>query len=134
MKSAKDEVSICAISGPVGTYNSIDPSIEKYVAAKLGLKNENVSTQVIPRDRHAMFFLTLGIVASSVERLSTEIRHLQRTELLEVEEYFEKNQKGSSAMPHKRNPILSENLTGISRYIRSSVIPVSYTHLRAHET
>ena len=123
MKYAKDEVSICAISGPVGTYNSIDPSIEKYVAGKLSLKNENVSTQVIPRDRHAMFFLTLGIVASSVERLSTEIRHLQRTELLEVEEYFEKNQKGSSAMPHKRNPILSENLTGISRYIRSSIIP-----------
>jgi adenylosuccinate lyase len=123
MKSVKDEVSICAISGPVGTYNSIDPSIEKYVAGKLGLKKENISTQVIPRDRHAMFFLTLGVIASSVERLSTEIRHLQRTELLEVEEYFEKNQKGSSAMPHKRNPILSENLTGISRYIRSSVMP-----------
>ena len=123
MKSAKDEISICAISGPVGTYNSIDPSVEKYVANKLGLKHESVSTQVIPRDRHAMFFLTLGIIASSIERLSTEIRHLQRTELLEVEEYFEKNQKGSSAMPHKRNPILSENLTGISRYIRSSVIP-----------
>ena len=123
MKLAKDEISICSISGPVGTYNSIDPSVEKYVASKIGLKNETVSTQVIPRDRHAMFFLTLGTIASSIERLSTEIRHLQRTELLEVEEYFEKNQKGSSAMPHKRNPILSENLTGISRYIRSSVIP-----------
>ena len=133
MKSAKDEVSICAISGPVGTYNSIDPSIEKYVAAKLGLKNENVSTQVIPRDRHAMFFLTLGVLASSVERLSTEIRHLQRTELLEVEEYFEKNQKGSSAMPHKRNPILSENLTGISRYIRSSVVPAMENITLWHE-
>ena len=123
MESAKDEVAICAISGPVGTYNSIDPSIETYVATKLGLKSENVSTQVIPRDRHAMFFLTLGVIASSVERLSTEIRHLQRTELMEVEEYFEKNQKGSSAMPHKRNPILSENLTGIARYIRSNMIP-----------
>ena len=123
MESAKDEISICAISGPVGTYNSIDPNVEKYVAEKLGLKCENLSTQVIPRDRHAIFFSTLGVIASSIERLATEIRHLQRTELLEVEEFFEKNQMGSSAMPHKRNPILSENLTGIARYIRSAVIP-----------
>jgi len=123
IKLAKDEISICSISGPVGTYNSIDPDIEKYVAKKLDMKNEDVSSQIIPRDRHAMFFLTLGVIASSIERLSTEIRNLQRTEILEVEEYFEKNQKGSSAMPHKRNPILSENLTGIARYIRGSVIP-----------
>jgi len=120
---ATEDIAICAISGPVGTYNSIDPSVEKYVAEKLELNVENISTQIIPRDRHAFFFATLGIIASSIERLSIEIRHLQRTELLEVEESFEKGQKGSSAMPHKRNPILSENLTGISRYIRSAVIP-----------
>ena len=120
---ATEEISICAISGPVGTYNSIDPSVEKFVAEKLKLKVENISTQIIPRDRHAYFFATLGIIASSIERLSVEIRHLQRTELLEVEEFFNKGQKGSSSMPHKRNPILSENLTGIARYIRSGVIP-----------
>ena len=120
---ATEDISICAISGPVGTYNSIDPSVEKFVAKKLNLKTENISTQVIPRDRHAFFFATLGIIASSIERISVEIRHLQRTEILEVEEFFDKDQKGSSAMPHKRNPILSENLTGISRYIRSAVIP-----------
>jgi adenylosuccinate lyase len=120
---ATEDISICAISGPVGTYNSIDPSVEKFVAKKLNLKTENISTQVIPRDRHAFFFATLGIIASSIERISVEIRHLQRTEILEVEEFFDKGQKGSSAMPHKRNPILSENLTGISRYIRSAVIP-----------
>ena len=123
LKSAKKEISICSISGPVGTYDSVDPSIEEYVAKKLNLSTENVSTQVIPRDRHAIFFSTLSILASSIERLSTEIRHLHRTEILEVEEYFYDDQKGSSAMPHKRNPVLSENLTGLSRYIRSSIIP-----------
>ena len=123
LEYAIDEISICAISGPVGTYNSIDPSIEQYVASKLNLKCENISTQVIPRDRHAFFFSMLGIMASSVERMAIEIRHLQRTELLEIEEFFGNNQKGSSAMPHKKNPVLSENLTGIARYIRSSVIP-----------
>ena len=120
---AKKEISICAISGPVGTFNSIDPSVEKFVAKNLNLVTENISTQVIPRDRHAYFFAILGIIASSIERLAVEIRHLQRTELLEVEEYFDKGQKGSSAMPHKRNPVLSENLTGMARYIRSGVIP-----------
>ena len=123
LELAKEEISICAISGPVGTYNSINPSVEEYVAKKLNLKTENISTQIIPRDRHAYFFSTLGIIASSIERLAIEIRHLQRTEILEVEEYFDKGQKGSSAMPHKRNPVLSENLTGIARYIRSAVIP-----------
>ena len=123
MENAKKEISVCAISGPVGTYNSIKPEVEQYVAKKLELKCETISTQIIPRDRHANFFLTLGIIASSVERMATEIRNLQKTELFEVEEYFAINQKGSSAMPHKRNPILSENLTGLSRYIRSSVIP-----------
>jgi len=123
LELAKEDISICAISGPVGTYNTIDPSVEEYVAKKLNLKTENISTQVIPRDRHAFFFATLGIIASSIERLVTEIRHLQRTEVMEVEEFFDIGQKGSSAMPHKRNPILSENLTGISRYIRSGIIP-----------
>ena len=123
LKKAKEEISICSISGPVGTYNSIDPSIENYVASKINLIPETVSTQIIPRDRHAVFFTTLGILASSIERLAVEIRHLQRTEVLEVEEFFSNKQKGSSAMPHKRNPILSENLTGLSRYIRSAVIP-----------
>jgi len=123
LKLAIDEISICSISGPVGTFNSIDPSVEQFVAEKLGLKTEDVSTQVIPRDRHAYFFSILGIIASSIERLSIEIRHLQRTEVLEVEEFFDQEQKGSSAMPHKRNPILSENLTGLSRYIRSAVLP-----------
>ena len=123
LELAKEEISVCAISGPVGTYNSIKPSIEEYVAKKLNLKTENISTQIIPRDRHAYFFSILGIMASSIERLAIEIRHLQRTEILEVEEFFEKGQKGSSAMPHKRNPVLSENLTGIARYIRSAVIP-----------
>ena len=123
LKLAQEEISICSISGPVGTYNSIDPSVEKYVAKKLNLKTEDISTQIIPRDRHAYFFSILGIIGSSIERLAIEIRNLQRTELLEVEEFFEKDQKGSSAMPHKRNPILSENLTGIARYVRSGVIP-----------
>ena len=124
IKNAKNEISICSISGPVGSYNSINPNVEKYVAEKLGLKCENISSQIIPRDRHAVFFSTLGIIASSMERLAIEIRHLQRTEVLEVEEFFNQGQKGSSAMPHKRNPILSENVTGIARYIRGSVIPI----------
>ena len=123
LEAAINEISTCAISGAVGTFANVDPRVEKYVAKKLGLSVEPVSTQVIPRDRHAFYFSTLGIIASSIERLSTEIRHLQRTEVLEVEEFFGKSQKGSSAMPHKKNPILSENLTGLSRLIRSSVIP-----------
>ena len=117
------EISTCAISGAVGTFANIDPRVESFVAKKLKLYIEPISTQVIPRDRHAQFFSTLGIIASSIERFAIEIRHLQRTEVLEVEEFFEKNQKGSSAMPHKKNPILSENLTGLARLIRSSVIP-----------
>ena len=118
-----EEISTCAISGAVGTFANVDPKVESYVAKKLKLKVEPISTQVIPRDRHAQFFSTLGIIASSIERFSTEIRHLQRTEVLEVEEFFGQKQKGSSAMPHKKNPILSENLTGLARLIRSSVIP-----------
>ena len=118
-----EEISTCAISGAVGTFANIDPRVENYVAKKLKLKVEPISTQIIPRDRHAQFFSTLGIIASSIERFAIEIRHLQRTEVLEVEEFFGKKQKGSSAMPHKKNPILSENLTGLARLIRSSVIP-----------
>jgi adenylosuccinate lyase len=117
------EISTCAISGAVGTFANIDPKIETFVSKKLGLKVEPISTQVIPRDRHAQFFSTLAVIASSIERFATEIRHLQRTEVLEVEEFFGKKQKGSSAMPHKKNPILSENLTGLARLIRSNVIP-----------
>ena len=117
------EISTCAISGAVGTFANIDPRIEKYVAKKLKLKIEPISSQIIPRDRHAYFFSILGIIAGSVERIATEIRHLQRTEVQEVQEFFSKNQKGSSAMPHKTNPILSENLTGLSRLVRSYVIP-----------
>ncbi len=117
------EISTCAISGAVGTFANVDPRVEKFVAKKLKLKVEPISTQIIPRDRHAQFFSTLGIIASSIERFATEIRHLQRTEVLEVEEFFGKKQKGSSAMPHKKNPILSENLTGLARLIRSNVIP-----------
>ncbi len=123
LDKAINEISVCAISGPVGTFNSIDPRVQDYVAKKLKLNSEDISTQVIPRDRHAYFFSILGILASSIERFSVEIRNLQKTEVLEVEESFSTNQKGSSAMPHKRNPVLSENLTGISRYIRSAVIP-----------
>ena len=130
---AIDEISICSISGPVGTYDSIDPKVEKYVAKKLKLKCEDVSTQVIPRDRHAFFFSVLGIIGSSIERLAVEIRHLQRTEILEVEERFNPKQKGSSAMPHKRNPILSENLTGLARYIRSAVMPAMENIVLWHE-
>ena len=120
---AINEISTCAVSGAVGTFANIDPRIEKYVAKKMNLHVEPVSTQIIPRDRHAYFFSILGIIAGSVERVSTEIRHLQRTEIQEVEEFFSKDQKGSSAMPHKRNPILSENLSGLSRLVRSYVVP-----------
>ena len=120
---AKKEISTCAISGAVGTFAHIDPFVENYVSKKMDLIPEDVSTQIIPRDRHAMFFSTLAIIASSVERLATEIRHMQRTEVREAEEYFSQGQKGSSAMPHKRNPVLTENLTGLARLVRSSVIP-----------
>ena len=123
LEIAIDEVSTCAISGAVGTFANINPSVEKHVAKKLGLKVEPISTQVIPRDRHAFYFSVLGIIAGSVERVATEIRHLQRTEVYELQEYFSEKQKGSSAMPHKKNPILSENLTGLARMIRSSVVP-----------
>jgi adenylosuccinate lyase len=121
--AAREDIATCAISGAVGTFANIDPKVEAHVAAKLGLTVEPVSTQVIPRDRHAMFFATLGVIASSIERLATEIRHLQRTEVLEAEEYFAPGQKGSSAMPHKRNPVLTENLTGLARMVRSAVTP-----------
>jgi adenylosuccinate lyase len=120
---ARKEISTCAISGAVGTFAHIDPFVENYVSKKLDLIPEEISTQIIPRDRHAMFFSILGVIASSVERLATEIRHLQRTEVREVEEYFSEGQKGSSAMPHKRNPVLTENLTGLARLVRSSVVP-----------
>ena len=123
LEDSIDEISTCAISGAVGTFANIDPRVESYVAKKLKLRVEPISTQIIPRDRHAQFFSTLGIIASSIERLATEIRHLQRTEVLEVEEFFGKKQKGSSAMPHKKNPILSENLTGLARMVRSAVVP-----------
>ena len=130
---ARKDVATCAISGAVGTFANIDPSVEEHVAAKLGLSVEPVSTQVIPRDRHAMFFAVLGVVASSIERLATEIRHLQRTEVLEVEEYFSPGQKGSSAMPHKRNPVLTENLTGLARLVRSAVTPAMENVALWHE-
>src|ERR671921_392458 len=123
LASARDQVATCAISGAVGTFANVPPEVEEHVAAELGLSIEPVSTQVIPRDRHAQFFATLGVIASSIERLATEIRHLQRTEVLEAEEYFAPGQKGSSAMPHKRNPILTENLTGLARMVRSAVVP-----------
>jgi adenylosuccinate lyase len=121
--AARADIATCAISGAVGTFANVDPQVEEYVAEQLGLSVEPVSTQVIPRDRHAMFFATLGVIASSIERLATEIRHLQRTEVLEAEEYFSPGQKGSSAMPHKRNPVLTENLTGLARMVRSAVTP-----------
>jgi adenylosuccinate lyase len=120
---AREEVATCAISGAVGTFAHVDPRVEAYVAKKLDLRVEPISTQVVPRDRHAIYFATLAVVASSVERLATEIRHLQRTEVLEAEEYFSEGQKGSSAMPHKRNPVLSENLTGLARVVRAYVMP-----------
>ncbi len=121
--AARAEIATCAISGAVGTFANIDPFVEEYVSKKLGLVPETVSTQVIPRDRHAMFFATLGVIAASMERFAIEVRHLQRTELREAEEYFSPGQKGSSAMPHKRNPVLSENLTGLSRIVRAAVVP-----------
>ena len=123
LAAARTDIATCAISGAVGTFANIDPRVEEHVAAKLGLAVEPTSTQVIPRDRHAMFFATLGVIASSIERLATEIRHLQRTEVLEAEEYFSPGQKGSSAMPHKRNPVLTENLTGLARMVRGYVTP-----------
>jgi adenylosuccinate lyase len=131
--AARAEVATCAISGAVGTFANVDPRVEAHVAAKLGLRVEPVSTQVIPRDRHAMFFATLGVIASSVERIATEIRHLQRTEVLEAEEYFAPGQKGSSAMPHKRNPVLSENLTGLARLVRGMVVPAMENVALWHE-
>ena len=131
--AARADIATCAISGAVGTFANIDPRVEAHVAAKLGLSIEPVSTQVIPRDRHAMFFATLGVIASSIERLATEIRHLQRTEVLEAEEYFSPGQKGSSAMPHKRNPVLTENLTGLARMVRSATIPAMENVALWHE-
>ena len=131
--AARAEVATCAISGAVGTFANIDPSVEAYVAEKLGLTPEPVSTQVIPRDRHAMFFATLAVVAAGIERLATEIRHLQRTEVREAEEYFSAGQKGSSAMPHKRNPVLTENLTGLARTVRAAVVPALENVALLHE-
>ncbi|WP_425987727.1 adenylosuccinate lyase [Brevundimonas sp. TWP2-3-2] len=133
LMTAKEEIATCAISGAVGTFANVDPAVEEYVAEKMGLQVETVSTQVIPRDRHAAFFAALGVVASSIERLAVEIRHLQRTEVLEAEEFFDKGQKGSSAMPHKRNPILTENLTGLARLVRSSVVPAMENVALWHE-
>ncbi len=133
LKNAKKEIAVCAISGAVGTFANVDPFVQKYVAEKLGLEEESVSSQVIPRDRHAAFFATLGVIASSIENLAIEIRHLQRSEVLEAEEFFSKGQKGSSAMPHKRNPVLSENLTGLARLVRSAVIPAMENVALWHE-
>ena len=133
MVRARDEIATCAISGAVGTFAHVDPRVEAYVAEKLGLRPEPISTQVIPRDRHAAFFATLAVIASSVERLATEIRHLQRTEVLEAEEFFAAGQKGSSAMPHKRNPVLSENLTGLARIVRGYAIPAMENVALWHE-
>lgn len=131
--AARAEIATCAISGAVGTFANIDPAVEEYVADKLGLAVEPVSTQVIPRDRHAMYFAVLGVIASSIERLAVEVRHLQRTEVLEAEEYFSPGQKGSSAMPHKRNPILTENLTGLARVVRAAVTPAMENVALWHE-
>ena len=131
--NAREEIATCAISGAVGTFANIDPRVEAHVAAQMGLKVEPVSTQVIPRDRHAMFFATLGVVASCIERLATEIRHLQRTEVLEAEEFFSAGQKGSSAMPHKRNPVLTENLTGLARLVRGMALPAMENVALWHE-
>jgi adenylosuccinate lyase len=133
MQAAREEIAIAAISGAIGTYANVDPRVEEHVAKALGLKPETTSTQVIPRDRHAMFFATLGVIASSVERLATEIRHLQRSEVLEAEEYFSEGQKGSSAMPHKRNPILTENLTGLARLVRAYSLPAMENVALWHE-
>jgi len=131
--AAREEIATCAISGAVGTFANIDPYVEEHVAKAMGLTPEPVSTQVVPRDRHAMFFVTLGVIASSIERLAVEIRHLQRTEVLEVEEYFSPGQKGSSAMPHKRNPVLTENLTGLARMVRSYALPAMENVALWHE-
>src|ERR1700746_1577567 len=131
--NARHEVATCALSGAVGTFAQIDPRVEEHVAKAMGLRVEPISTQVIPRDRHAMFFATLGVIAASVERLATEIRHLQRTEVLEAEEFFSEGQKGSSAMPHKRNPVVSENLSGLSRMVRAYVTPALENVVLWHE-
>ena len=131
--AAREEIATCAISGAVGTFANIDPRVEEHVAKAIGMKAEPVSTQVIPRDRHAMYFATLGVIASSVERLAVEVRHLQRTEVLEAEEYFSPGQKGSSAMPHKRNPVLTENLTGLARMVRSFALPAMENVALWHE-
>lgn len=131
--ATRKEIAVCAISGAVGTHATIDPLVQKHVAKKLGLVEEEISSQIIPRDRHAMFFATLGVIASSIENIAIEIRHLQRTEVLEVEEFFSVGQKGSSAMPHKRNPVLSENLTGLARVVRSAVVPMMENVALWHE-
>ena len=133
LQSAREEVATCALSGAIGTFANIDPRVEIYVAGKLGLAPEPVSTQVIPRDRHAMYFATLGVIASSIERVAIELRHLQRTEVLEAEEYFSPGQKGSSAMPHKRNPVLTENLTGLARMVRAYALPAMENVALWHE-
>ncbi len=133
LERAREEVATGAISGAVGTFANIDPAVEAHVCAKMGLRPEPISTQVIPRDRHAMFFATLGVIASSIENVAIEIRHMQRTEVLEAEEFFSKGQKGSSAMPHKRNPVLTENLTGLARLVRSAVIPAMENVALWHE-
>ena len=131
--AARKEIATCMISGAVGTFANIDPAVEAYIAKKMGLEPEPVSTQVIPRDRHAQYFATLGVIASSIERFATEVRHLQRTEVLEAEEFFSKGQKGSSAMPHKRNPVLSENLTGLARLVRGYALPAMENVALWHE-
>src|ERR1700753_2803208 len=131
--SARKEIATCAISGAVGTFAQIDPRVEAHVAKAMGLGPEPISTQVIRRDRHAMYFATLGVIASSVERLATEIRHMQRTEVLEAEEFFSEGQKGSSSLPHKRNPVLSENLTGLARMVRAYVVPAMEDVVLWHE-
>ncbi|RFB01471.1 adenylosuccinate lyase [Parvularcula marina] len=133
LETAREEIAVCALSGAVGTFANVDPSVEEYVGEQLGLSPEPVSTQVIPRDRHAAYFAALGVIASSVERLATEIRHLQRTEVREAEEFFSKGQKGSSAMPHKRNPVLTENLTGLARLVRMAVVPAMENVALWHE-
>jgi adenylosuccinate lyase len=133
LETARKEIAVCAISGAIGTFANIDPSVEAHVAEKMGLEIEAVSTQVIPRDRHAAYFAALGVIASSIENIATEIRHLQRTEVLEAEEFFSKGQKGSSAMPHKRNPVLTENLTGLARLVRMAVVPAMENVTLWHE-
>ncbi|MEM9108360.1 MAG: adenylosuccinate lyase, partial [Pseudomonadota bacterium] len=133
LQMAREEIATCAISGAVGTFANIDPRVEEHVARAMGLVAEPVSTQIIPRDRHAMYFATLGVIASSIERLAVEIRHLQRTEVLEAEEYFSPGQKGSSAMPHKRNPVLTENLTGLARMVRAYAMPAMENVALWHE-